>query len=315
MKSITKLKDILFIQFVVLSLFALQVYAQQYPVSGTVRYRDNNEIVTRGVVKAYDEFGGYITSTPINLNGTYTFSGLDPVLTDVIGFPNLEPEEEEDFIPTYYPNAQLSQYAVSILPDHPLTDIDIVVERTGGDYGFSTAFISGNITLNNKPVNDAIIHAKFGDVIVGYGVTSADGAFKIDEIPAGDYILVVHRVGAYVVNLNVKVTNDGLSNLDVNLERTRSQQNNNAGEFKLSQNYPNPFNPSTMISYSIGKTGNVNISVYNSAGQMVKELVNGYLNSGTYNVEFNGSGLASGIYYYKMITNGNTETRKMILIK
>ena len=67
-------------------------------------------------------------------------------------------------------------------------------------------------------------------------------------------------------------------------------------DFKLFQNYPNPFNPSTNIIFFIAKTGQVNLKVYDNLGREVKTLVEGKKNIGVYTVEFNGSGLASGIY-------------------
>jgi len=86
-------------------------------------------------------------------------------------------------------------------------------------------------------------------------------------------------------------------------------------KFKLSQNYPNPFNPSTKISFSIPKQENVNMTVYDAAGRETAVLVNEHLNAGNHEVSFNASGLASGVYFYRLITNGFTETKSMVLIK
>lgn len=84
---------------------------------------------------------------------------------------------------------------------------------------------------------------------------------------------------------------------------------------KLYQNYPNPFNPSTMISYSIPKSQNVQIIVYDLLGREIQTLLNKYQTAGTYEILFDGTLLPSGIYFYK-ITSGNfSETKKMILIK
>jgi PKD repeat protein len=86
-------------------------------------------------------------------------------------------------------------------------------------------------------------------------------------------------------------------------------------KYTLEQNYPNPFNPSTNIKYSISKTGYVSIKVYNSAGKEITTLVNGKMNAGTYESMFNGENLTSGIYFYKLIADGFTETKRMMLIK
>ena len=85
----------------------------------------------------------------------------------------------------------------------------------------------------------------------------------------------------------------------------------------LLQNYPNPFNPVTNINYELRMPSAelVNLSVYNSSGQLVKTLVNGKHKAGMYSVEFDGSNLNSGIYFYKLSTAGKSVTNKMILIK
>ena len=86
-------------------------------------------------------------------------------------------------------------------------------------------------------------------------------------------------------------------------------------EYKLYQNYPNPFNPVTKISYSIPKPGLVKITVYNILGQEVKVLVNEFKKEGNYLVEFNGSSLSSGIYFYRIQAGNFIQTKRMVLIK
>lgn len=85
--------------------------------------------------------------------------------------------------------------------------------------------------------------------------------------------------------------------------------------FNLDQNYPNPFNPSTNISFQVQKEGLVNISIYNTLGEKVGELLNSIKQPGTYNVQFDGSNLTSGVYYYTMKTNNFMQTKKMLLTK
>lgn len=86
-------------------------------------------------------------------------------------------------------------------------------------------------------------------------------------------------------------------------------------DFQLSQNYPNPFNPVTEIKYSIGKASNVSIKVYDVMGREVAELINDYKPSGNYSVDFNASNLASGVYYYRMISGNYSNTKKLLLMK
>jgi hypothetical protein len=85
--------------------------------------------------------------------------------------------------------------------------------------------------------------------------------------------------------------------------------------FYLFQNYPNPFNPSTQIRYSIPKTTLVTINVYDILGKEVATLVNEEKSPGNYEVEFNGSSLPSGIYFYKLQAGDFVEAKKMVLMK
>ncbi len=84
---------------------------------------------------------------------------------------------------------------------------------------------------------------------------------------------------------------------------------------ELSQNYPNPFNPSTNIGFSIAKTSNVELNIYDVLGNKIATLVNEQKNAGFYNVDFDGSNLSSGVYYYTLRNNGNLISKKMLLLK
>lgn len=86
-------------------------------------------------------------------------------------------------------------------------------------------------------------------------------------------------------------------------------------KFRLEQNYPNPFNPATTIKYAVAANGPVNITIYNVMGQKVAELLNTTKNAGTYQVTWNATAQASGIYYYRLTAPGQVLTRQMTLIK
>jgi hypothetical protein len=92
--------------------------------------------------------------------------------------------------------------------------------------------------------------------------------------------------------------------------------------FSLSQNYPNPFNPSTKITYTLPWSVNVKLRIYDLLGREVATLVNGELKAGVYNETFDGSTLASGIYFYRIearqvgsLTGSFIDVKKMVLIK
>jgi hypothetical protein len=104
----------------------------------------------------------------------------------------------------------------------------------------------------------------------------------------------------------------------------RSMENSKM-TFQLMQNYPNPFNPSTIIKYSIpsarsplqggARGGLVTLKVYDMLGREVATLVNENQKAGNYKVKFNGSNLPSGLYFYRIISNNFTATKKMLLMK
>jgi len=85
--------------------------------------------------------------------------------------------------------------------------------------------------------------------------------------------------------------------------------------FQLNQNYPNPFNPTTTISFSVIKSAEYNLSIYDLLGQKVKTLVEGQLNAGSYKFEFDANYFSSGTYLYTLKGESSQITKKMILIK
>ena len=86
-------------------------------------------------------------------------------------------------------------------------------------------------------------------------------------------------------------------------------------EFTLDQNFPNPFNPNTLIKYSIPKSSQVSLKIFNTLGQEMETLVNEEKQVGTYEVNWNASNLQSGVYFYRLQAGSFVQTRKMILLK
>jgi photosystem II stability/assembly factor-like uncharacterized protein len=85
--------------------------------------------------------------------------------------------------------------------------------------------------------------------------------------------------------------------------------------FCLADNYPNPFNPSTTIQFSLPKATYVTLTIYNSLGQEVAKLVSEQMSAGIYTTEWNASGFASGVYYYRIEAGSFTETKKLVLLR
>jgi hypothetical protein len=86
-------------------------------------------------------------------------------------------------------------------------------------------------------------------------------------------------------------------------------------EYSLSQNYPNPFNPSTEINFSLAKSGNITLKVYNLLGSEVTTLVDGFMEAGKQSIKFNAKNFTSGVYFYTIKADNFTSTRKMLLMK
>jgi len=84
---------------------------------------------------------------------------------------------------------------------------------------------------------------------------------------------------------------------------------------ELSGSYPNPFNPTTSINYGLEKDGHVEIMIYDAAGRLVEELVNGHQDGGSYSITWNASSQASGMYFAKMIAGDVVQTQKLVLLK
>lgn len=87
------------------------------------------------------------------------------------------------------------------------------------------------------------------------------------------------------------------------------------GKFSLSQNYPNPFNPATKIEFQISSQADVSLTVSDITGKTIATLVNKNLQAGYYKIDFNGSSLSSGTYFYTLKAGDNVSVKKMVLVK
>ena len=91
-------------------------------------------------------------------------------------------------------------------------------------------------------------------------------------------------------------------------------------DYSLSQNYPNPFNPTTKIDFTLPRSDDVNVTIYNLVGQQIKVLVNSNLEYGYHTVTWNGLDqlgrpVASGVYFSELRTRNFRQTKKMLLLK
>jgi len=166
---------------------------------------------------------------------------------------------------------------------------------------------------------------KYQALSSGIGRTDAGGT-------SGRDVSNVIGSGPYNIDANSEITitfalvaGTNLADLQANTVAAKLKYNTVLGitnynsatpeKYSLSQNYPNPFNPSTKISFGIPRSGYTTLKIYDALGKEVTSLVNSELQSGSYEVEFNAENLNSGIYFYKLQTDGFTETKKMVLVK
>jgi hypothetical protein len=130
----------------------------------------------------------------------------------------------------------------------------------------------------------------------------------VDGSTTDGCVAITSPSSTYTARPNVKLTISPFTGLTNN-------ENEIPKVFELSQNYPNPFNPVTRINYSVPKQSLVTMKVFDVLGREVVTLVNEQLKPGYYSVDFNGSNLASGVYFYKMEAGTFNDVKRLILIK
>ncbi|MCD6376569.1 MAG: DUF4623 domain-containing protein, partial [Caldisericaceae bacterium] len=135
----------------------------------------------------------------------------------------------------------------------------------------------------------------------------------------GDYVYIAFMVKNFGDPDNPDAGGDNWQIDNVTLTDTLTAIADNSNQlpvrYELSQNYPNPFNPTTKINVALPKAEKVEIEVFNTLGQKVRTLFDGDLPAGIHKFEFDGSGLASGIYFYRIKAGKFVATKKMVLMK
>jgi Secretion system C-terminal sorting domain len=137
----------------------------------------------------------------------------------------------------------------------------------------------------------------------------------------GFYVYVSWAMGSGSSTTLIGCVLNGISYGDTSFPLGINQLSGNIPtEYSLSQNYPNPFNPSTKLKFQMPNSGFAVLKVFDALGREVQVLVNQKLSPGTYEVDFDGSNLPSGVYYYRLDASAPlsltySETKKMVLIK
>jgi len=203
--------------------------------------------------------------------------------------------------------------------DHVTSGLELylnVSNQNGNPYLTWNAYHSSNILGYN--IYQKITLGSGGsqtNVIFTTSTSYLDDDFEIDPKFGDDQV-------EYWIKAKISSSQESLNGNHVQLTgdsyiqwKLTGQESENIIDYKLSQNYPNPFNPSTNISYQLKEDGFVNLTIYNSIGESISELVNQRQEQGNYSIEFNASNLPSGIYFYSIQTENFTDTKKMILLR
>jgi predicted outer membrane repeat protein len=192
-------------------------------------------------------------------------------------------------------------------------------ELAASGYLEGTGNVSGKIMLEHWPANKKT-GFQFGKGANGWdkdnglgGMFSYKGKIKYN----GKYYLL-NGLGS--LNSDAELCVDNCEPMvKENLISSASEDNRKLPQsFMLKQNYPNPFNPVTKIAFSIPSEGTsaiVTLKIYDILGGEVATLINEEKSAGEYTVEFNASGLSSGIYFYKLVYGSYSDTKKLILLK
>lgn len=281
---------------------------------GVIIVRKGNHTPSRGIVEDSSVYAGFI-----NPDGSYNVSVEQDTFYYVQAYSDY-------FLPGYYnSNGNASvfwQSADSVLIDSHLTDKDLFL-LDDLSFGGGTAIGSVNLSPTESSGYEGIslfARSVYNGNLYSYNFGKEDGSFRVDNIPYGTYELIAQRVGfpnAISQPFTIDSLTPAISNLLVTFNTTSVSDGNNLQplNFVLYQNYPNPFNPSTVITWQSAVNGYQTLKVYDVLGRELVTLVDEYLYAGKYEVVFDASGLASGIYFYELNAGEFREAKKFVLLK
>jgi len=229
-------------------------------------------------------------------------------------FPN--DEKEDDFYASYHPMALDIANATTFIPNQVETFSPNgvgkeIIERPSG----IMSGLSGNIFFDHKNIISPIVSIYNNNELVNS--VAANGNSYQFSVPPGNYEIKFSCPGYSTKTYTADVPVGSKMFLNANMQRSSKDLLSIKPEkYSLQQNYPNPFNPTTNISFSLPKNSNVTLKIFNSAGKEVARLIdNEFRAANNYAVQFDASGLPSGIYFYSLETQNYKDTKKMMLIK
>jgi len=277
-----------------------------------------NRIKSKGFKSSTDSLAligeiGSDTRVPINNSNAKDWAGNITIYT-----------KSDSYIKPFSKRVNVSDV---IIPFSQTNDnVDHIDINTNSDYAMSyfsvvPVYYDGFIKTE-LPLTDAV-HAINGNILSS--LVDIDNNFATMDTTAiidlkfssnispdpsmiRDYVFVVN--GRYTSENSLQNSHNLRSSINSNIK-----PNNVTYNYKLNANYPNPFNPSTKINYELEKSGFTKLEVFDILGRLVQVLVNEYKQAGNYTFEFNGSNLTSGVYIYRLESNGFVSIKRMVLLK
>ena len=261
-------------------------------------------------------------TTPSAINGLYAGYYFD---YDIPG-----DDYQDDMVG--YDDADNFGYAYDLnnLPQKINIGAALISSDLYGFYAINQDLQNGDVTPNNSngftdtekwfALSNGIKSKTAGPADISYVVSG--GPFNIAANGSIDVAFAL-ACGETVEDVRAAIRESRLKWMGINTD-VKDNENELPHEFSLDQNYPNPFNPSTIIKYSIPSVETLNATslqqqvsliVYDLLGRKVATLVNENKSPGTYEVQFDGTRLSSGIYFYRLISGNTVITKKMLMIK
>jgi hypothetical protein len=196
----------------------------------------------------------------------------------------------------------------------------------GGEIFFSRPEPGGSYSRFSTDYRPDVSGSEEWDIEISHpqgcnGVLRFNG---VDEIPAGYRVILVSPDDGWPIDLRsqsaytLQTTKKNLTvrllvGLDSDVERKLADLLPDS--YTLNQNYPNPFNPATTIRYGLPQRSMVNLTIFNALGQQVTQLVSGEQEAGFHDVRFDGSRLASGVYFYRIQAGSFGQTKRLLLLR
>ncbi len=278
-----------------------------------------------GIIVGYVDPGNFNYQAFIKKPGWPDIVYLSTYINDTLGIPGysnwyfafgqaISADGKTIGISAYPPGSGFAE-ALLLKIDQPvpveLVSFTATVNKSNVNLNWSTATETNNsgfaierksLTPTSSPKEGASESWQQIGFVKGNGTTTKESFYSFTD----------NTVSSGIYSYRLKQTDyDGSANYSQIVEVNVSV----VSQFSLDQNYPNPFNPSTKIKYSVPADGFVNIAVYNILGKKVTDIVNSIQKAGNYEVNFNGSDLASGMYIYRMESGNFVSIKKMLLLK